>query len=407
LPLAAAVLGLAGSLGATLFLYRVATSALDRVLAERLRGAGETAAELLAHDEPTAQLLRAIRAANELEGAYVLSRELTVLADASGQVSPTPDLLRVDGARARAALAGRSSIAFAFAMGDLHVATGYFPVRGPGGAIRSVLALEAGQAFASARGRVRQALWVGIALSVVGAAALAALARQWARLEEQRRANAARAARGEALSRMAAMAAHEIRNPIGVIRGAVELVQERAGARLSATDREALADVVGEVERLRHLTQDFLDLAREPALTLATTELAQTGAEAARGLARSHPEVTVEFTLPSMAIEADGARLRQVFGNLLSNAAEAGAGRVTVRGEVRDGYALILVQDDGPGVDPALHERLFDPFTTGRVNGTGLGLAISRRIVERHGGSLRLVPSSAGATFELRLPVAR
>ncbi len=405
-PLAAALLGLAGSLGATLFLYRAAASALDRVLEERLHGAGETAAELLARGEPTPELLRAIMAANRLEGAYVLSPELRVVADASGEVSAAPNLLRVDGSRAARAFDGRASVAFAFAMGDLRVATGYFPVRGQGGSIRWVLALEAGQSFASARSRVRRALWVGVALSLVGALALGALARQWARGEEQRRRVAERAARGDAMARMAAMAAHEIRNPIGVIRGAVELVQERAGAQLSANDREALSDVVGEVERLRRLTQDFLDLAREPALVKAPTDLAQSGADAARGLARSYPGVAVELALPELVLEADAARLRQVLGNLLANAAEAGARRVVVRGEALDGFARVVVEDDGSGIDPALRDRLFDPFATGRADGTGLGLAISRQIAERHGGSLRLVPSTgAGAAFELRLPV--
>jgi two-component system sensor histidine kinase FlrB len=71
-----------------------------------------------------------------------------------------------------------------------------------------------------------------------------------------------------------------------------------------------------------------------------------------------------------------------------------------------DGFARVVVEDDGPGVDPALRERLFDPFATGRAGGTGLGLAISRQLAQRHGGSLRLVPSSGeGACFELRLPV--
>ena len=167
-----------------------------------------------------------------------------------------------------------------------------------------------------------------------------------------------------------------------------------------------MADVVGEVERLRRLTQDFLDLAREPALVKAPTDLAESGAEAARGLARSYPDVAVDLSLPDLVVDADAARLRQVFGNLLANAAEAGARRVLVRGEALDGFARVFVEDDGPGIDPALRDRLFDPFATGRANGTGLGLAISRQIADRHGGSLKLVPKTgSGATFELRLPV--
>jgi signal transduction histidine kinase len=71
------------------------------------------------------------------------------------------------------------------------------------------------------------------------------------------------------------------------------------------------------------------------------------------------------------------------------------------------GAAEIDIHDDGPGIDPALRERLFDPFATGRKDGTGLGLAISRKIVEAHGGSLDLLPPEApGTTFRMRVPLA-
>lgn len=407
-PALAALLGLAGSLAATLSLYRTAAGAIDRELAQRLRGAGETAAGLLARGgTPTAEQLQAVMEANQLEGAYVLSPELEVLADATGPAPVPADLLRVDPSRAARAAQGEPSVAFAFAVGDLRVATGYFPVRGPGGAVREVLALEAGQPFAAARGQVRRALWLGVALSALGALAVAALARAFARGEELRRLSAERAARGDALARMAAMAAHEIRNPIGVIRSAVELVQARAGERLGPDDREALSDVVGEVERLRRLTQDFLDLAREPSLTLAPADLAALAAEAARGLAHAWPGVELDLEVPPVTIEADAARLRQVLSNLLANAAQAGARRVVVTGAIADGCVRLVVRDDGPGVPRELRERLFEPFATSRPDGTGLGLAISRRIAERHGGSLAFADEDGGAAFELRLPLAR
>jgi signal transduction histidine kinase len=100
-------------------------------------------------------------------------------------------------------------------------------------------------------------------------------------------------------------------------------------------------------------------------------------------------------------------RLRQVFVNLLANAAQAGARRIEVRGVARDGTAAVEIRDDGPGVAPELAERIFDPFTSGRRDGTGLGLAVSRRIVERHGGELRLVAEARpGATFVLRIPLS-
>ncbi len=406
-PMVAAAVALAGSLAATLALHHAAAIALDRVLEERLRGAGETAAKLLARGAD-AETLRAVMKANELEGAYLVSPSLRVLADATGPAPAAADLLRVDTTRVARALGGEPSVAFAWAVGDLRVATGYFPVRAHDGRVEAVLGLEAGQSFLVSRDRLRRALWAAVALSALGALGLAALARQWVRSEEARRAVAERAARGDAMARMAAMTAHEIRNPIGIIRGAVELVQARDGGRLGPDDREALSDVLGEVERLRRLTQDFLDLAREPAMVETSCDLAGLAADAAQGVARTHPTVAVAVDVPSTAVRGDEGRLRQVLSNLLQNAAEAGARRVAVSAEVRDGEALLRVTDDGRGVAPEVRPRLFEPFATARAGGTGLGLALSRRIADRHGGSLALVGTGpGGTTFELRLPLER
>lgn len=405
-PLGAASLGLLGAVAATLFLYRAAAGALDRVLEERLRGAGETGAELLARGEPAADVLRAVMEGNRLEGAYLLSPALGVIADATEPAPAQVNLLRVDPQRAAAAVAGRPSVEFAYAVGDLQVATGYFPVRGARGEVTAVLALEAGRAFAAARSGVRRGLWAALGLALVVAGSLAALARQWARREDERRAVAERAARGDALTRMAAMAAHEIRNPIGVIRGAVELVSQRAGEALGPDDREALADVLGEVDRLRRLTQDFLDFAREPALVPSEVDLARLAAEAAAGLGRSHPAVEVEIDLPPTVLRADGGRVQQVFANLYLNAAQAGARRIRVASRSAGASLVLTVSDDGPGISAAVASRLFEPFATGRAEGAGLGLALSRRIARRHGGDLRLAAPGPGAAFELELPMA-
>jgi signal transduction histidine kinase len=404
----AGLLGLAGSLGATLYLHRAANGALDRVLEERMLGAGETAAEMVGRSVPSADTLRAVMRANQLEGIYLLSPTLSVLADATGTAGGRADVLRVDRARVMRALAGETTVAFSFAVGDVKVATGYFPVRDAGGEVGSVLALEAGQGFAGARSGLRRALWGGVALSALVALALAVVAFRWARGEEQRHGAATLAARGEAVSRMAAMVAHEIRNPLGTIRGAAELVRARCAEKISPPDAEALSDILGEVDRLRLLTDDFLDLAGNRPFAPVPVDPGEVAEEAGRALARTHPAVAVKVSLPSLVVAADPARLRQVFSNLLVNAAQAGASRIDVAG-ARDGeFARIDVRDDGPGIDPALRARLFDPFASGRRDGTGLGLAICRRIVEAHCGDLHVLPGdTGGTTFRMRLPLAR
>jgi signal transduction histidine kinase len=135
-------------------------------------------------------------------------------------------------------------------------------------------------------------------------------------------------------------------------------------------------------------------------------DLPEVAAEAARGSAALHPELSVRLLLDRAGpARGDAGRLRQVLANLLANAAQAGARTVEIRGENRAREVRLVVRDDGAGVARGVAERLFDPYATGRAGGTGLGLAVSRRIVERHGGTLsRIEAGGPGAAFELLLP---
>ncbi len=189
-----------------------------------------------------------------------------------------------------------------------------------------------------------------MALSAVGALALALVAARWLRDERARREAAAKAARGEALTKMAAMAAHEIRNPLGVIRGTVELMRERSGAKLSERDRESLEDVLGEVERLRRLTEDLLDLSADRPLAARRVELSEVLEEAARATEAAFPGVKVRRSFAELPpVEGDAGRLRQVFANLLQNAAQAqGAGEVRLAAQPDGSVVRVRVEDDGP-----------------------------------------------------------
>ncbi|MCY1073299.1 two-component system sensor histidine kinase NtrB [Archangium lansingense] len=408
-PLGLATLGLVGALAATLALYRAGSAALEQSLDARLRGAGASAALLLTDTPASPERLEALMRANALDGVYVVDRKLSVPADATGPARRRVDLLRTDPAGVEAALAGETRVGAGYAMGDLQVTVGYFPVRGRGGQVESVLVLEAGRAFSNARESLRRALWGGVALSTVGALALALVAARWLRDERARREAAAKAARGEALTKMAAMAAHEIRNPLGVIRGTVELMRERSGAKLSERDKESLEDVLGEVERLRRLTEDLLDLSADRPLAAQRVALSEVLEEAARATEAAFPGVKVRRSFAELPpVEGDAGRLRQVFANLLQNAAQAqGEGEVRLAAQPDGSAVRVRVEDDGPGVPKEVRERLFDLFVTGKANGTGLGLALCRRLVERHGGTVVLVPEQRkGSTFEVRLPAA-
>ncbi len=186
-PILAALLGLAGSLAATVALHRAGAAALDRVLEERLLGAGETAARLLGEGTASAARLRDVMEANRLEGAYVVSPALVVIADASGVAGGPVDLLRVDAARLGRALRGQASVGAGFDLGGVSIEAACFPLRGRDGEVRAALVLEAGEAFGGARASLRRALAAGVALSGLGAAALAVAAARWAHGEALRR----------------------------------------------------------------------------------------------------------------------------------------------------------------------------------------------------------------------------
>ncbi|MGZ3479478.1 MAG: sensor histidine kinase [Myxococcaceae bacterium] len=405
LPLLLAVLGLAGAGIATWSLHRAATATLQRATEERLRGAGTTAARTLEQHgfQPDAGWLRSVVEANGLEGAFLLDPRLHVVLDPSGTPDAPVDLLRVDVGRVRRALAGEPSVSIGWAIGDARVAAAYLPVR-RSGMVDRVLVLEGGEAYAARQADLDRALHLGWLLSACAAVLTALVAAGWAAAEKRQSALATRAARGAAVAQLAATVAHEVRNPLTVISGTVELMQERGRGRLAERDVGALEDILGEVERLETLTHDFLDLSSDRPLDghdLEVTSLLDDAARAARAATGLNIEVSAG---PGLHVQGDGGRLRQVFLNLVTNAARAGAHRVQFQAAADGARIRLDVADDGPGIPEAIRPRLFEPFATTREDGNGLGLAVSRRIIERHGGSLALLATGPGATFRIELP---
>lgn len=215
-----------------------------------------------------------------------------------------------------------------------------------------------------------------------------------------------------ALGQLAAAIAHEVRNPLAVIRSAAQGLGESAPAD-DEEARRSSSFITAEIDRLNNVITSLLAFARPPQLHPRPVPV-QELFERALLLAREDLEakqVRLRRTAPAAlpTVHADPDLMSQVLLGLLANAAEAmpPGGELTLEGSAADGRVEIAVADSGPGVPPELRSRIFDPFFTTRPRGTGLGLAIARQIVEAHGGRIEVGErAGGGARFVLRLPTA-
>jgi two-component system nitrogen regulation sensor histidine kinase GlnL len=230
-----------------------------------------------------------------------------------------------------------------------------------------------------------------------------------------------RADRLSSMGVLAAGLAHEIRNPLGGIKGAAQLL-----AGESHSSHEYSEVIVREVERIDALLGKLLDLARptDPSLDRLNIHQLLDDILTLQSETAAAREITVEKNYdPSIPpIEADPAQLTQVILNLVKNAHEAtpSGGTIQVTTRMATDFALpapgpggrtipvvcIEVADTGPGIPPGLEDRLFTPFFTTKTEGAGLGLSVANSIVERHGGRLELTNDpGGGAVARCYLPI--
>ncbi|MEZ4380517.1 MAG: ATP-binding protein [Nannocystaceae bacterium] len=221
-----------------------------------------------------------------------------------------------------------------------------------------------------------------------------------------------------ALGEMAAGLAHEIRNPLGAIKGAVDLV-EPAVTKVDPDTREFLEVIVEEVGRLNRVVTQFLRYSRPFKGEMSAVNMAEVVQATVRLLDETSRERVVVAPAPPLLpqVRGDGEALRQVLLNLVRNAIDAVMGmdppgivRISLgvrrRGLPSGDAVICTVRDNGPGFSSHTLTNLFVPFHTTKSGGTGLGLPISQRIVENHRGSIEVsTPDDGGAQFTVVLPI--
>jgi signal transduction histidine kinase len=223
-------------------------------------------------------------------------------------------------------------------------------------------------------------------------------------LEDQLRERAALAKLGE----MAAVIAHEVKNPLAGIRGAIQVFGDRMAG--DGGHAQILKEIVLRIDALDQMMKDLLLFARPPKLRRVPTDLVPLVKTTASLLSEDPAlhDVNIEIDGAAPPVSADAEMLKVVFQNLLINSAHAmhGKGRIRVAVERLDATCQIAFSDGGPGIPPEIREKIFTPFFTTKARGSGLGLPTAKRLIEAHNGQIAIAcPPSGGTTVLIRLPL--
>jgi len=211
------------------------------------------------------------------------------------------------------------------------------------------------------------------------------------------------------LGEMAAVIAHEVRNPLAAVRGAIQMIARRLPP--DSRDAPVATEIISRLDALNQLVSDLLLFARPPSphpvaldvrsVIAATVALLREDAQ--------HQAVKIEVTGSAPPLLADAEQLKIVFLNLLLNSAHAvhDGGRIRIDVSASNGICEIVVADTGHGIPPEVRARLFTPFVTTKARGTGLGLSTVKRLLDAHHGLIRIdCPASGGTIVTIRLPLA-
>ena len=210
------------------------------------------------------------------------------------------------------------------------------------------------------------------------------------------------------LGQMAAVVAHEVKNPIAGIRGALQVIATRMPA--DSRDKPVVGDIIARLDSLNGIVHDLLVFARPRQLRSEPVDLDRLIRNTLYLLHRDpiFANLHVEFPQSDAVAPADAEQLQLVITNVLMNAAQAmgGHGDIAINIERHDSQFVLLIADHGPGMPADVREKVFEPFFTTKHRGTGLGMPIARRIVEAHGGHIEIDTPGTGTIVRITLPAA-
>ena len=360
--------------------------------------------------EDLTQDLTDLRQVNSVTTIFVFDLDQKTLLDLGGQYpigQPNPALL-VDLEAVTTALAGWPVATRLYSSRGGFLKSAYAPVTDRHQNVVGGVGVEASATFFQTLGNMKRTLIGGALLVSLGLVLIGfAVARLWV-ARERLEARLSRAETLASMGQMTAMLAHEIRNPLGIIKGAAE----RVGKRHRLEDDEVFQFIPEEVDRLERTLNSYLDFAHaRGAIEIEdlTRVIAGTLEFLQVELERKNIEVETRFEPGSFFLRCDGHLLRQALLNIFLNAGDAmpAGGRLRVTLEGRGGRALVTITDTGIGMSEEVRARATEPFFTNKEKGSGLGLAVVSRAVEDIGGKLEIQSRlGAGTSVILNLPLA-
>jgi len=389
---------------------------LDARLGDALESQARTIATTIIippNDDPVSlalivEDLTTARIASDAQLVVLFDRFGTVIAADPPALGAEP-YLRLDNTALAIALTGDVSAGERYQIGGQDLKSAFAPVTGPFGDVVGVIGIEAPADYFGALRDVRAALvlTLGIGMALVIGLTLVVW-RFWERSERSERA-IFRAQQLATIGQMTATMAHEVRNPLSIIRATAERIKRKY------SDGDEIFDFIPEeIDRLDRLTRWYLDFARPSEATVTAVDLRNLVLESLsrvrKEIEAAGIEVDVADTDAPVMVAADRDRLLQAILNIVINAIEAmpDGGRIDGRILIRGDRARLEIRDSGPGIDAEVHASVFEPFVTTKTTGSGLGLAVVRQVVESLLGRVGIESETGvGTTVWIELPLAK
>jgi signal transduction histidine kinase len=356
--------------------------------------------------------LEKIRAEHAIYNILVVREDGVTLFSLQPEMYPPGEVYphwRMDYAAIVQALGGRPAATSLYRAPDgAYLKAGYAPV--PAGARRAeaVVGVEANAGFLEGLGNLRSILLAVTGVSIIGVVLFTSFAFKATSSLVRARESLMRSETLAAMGRVAAGIAHEIRNPLFIIRGAAEKLRDAHPE--SARDIDGF--VIEEVDRLNGILTDYLLFAKDEPMRRQSLDLVVTLNRSLRqvreSLERSAIELAADIGLGEAPFVGEEKKLQQAFFNVLLNAAQAivGAGRITVSLAARGAVYYLRFTDTGSGIPERDLGKIFEPFYTTKPGGSGLGLAIAKRVIDDHGGRITVTSTpGAGTEVTITLPI--